>query len=83
MAHGGERKGAGRKPKEAEERTKELCRAVITEKYGSLQEGLKMLLESKSDRLRLFVYEHAYGKAVENLNVGGALSIQLTRKVVR
>lgn len=83
MAHGGERKGAGRKSKQAEERTKELCRAVIQEKYGSLQEGLKMLLDSKSDRLKLFVYEHAYGKAVDTVDLSGGLTIQLTRKVVK
>lgn len=83
MAKGGKREGAGRKPMVAEERTKEICRAAIQGKFGSLEKGIEMLLNSKSDRLKLFVFEHALGKPVEKVDLGGGLTIQLTRKVVK
>jgi len=65
MAKGGQREGAGRKSIATEERTKEICKAVIAGKFGSLEKGIEMLLNSKSDRLQLFVYEHALGKPTE------------------
>lgn len=83
MPAGGARKGAGRKSLAAEERTKELCRAAIQGKFGSLEKGIEMLLNSKSDRLKLFVFEHALGKPVDKVDLGGGLTIQLTRKVVK
>lgn len=83
MAQGGARKGAGRKSVIEENQTKELCRAAIQEKYGSLENGFKSLLESKSDRLKLFVFEHGVGKPTEKVDLGGGLEIVLTRRVVK
>lgn len=83
MAQGGARKGAGRKPIAVEEHTRELCRAAIQGKFGSIEKGLIWLLESKKDNLIKFVFEHGLGKPTENVNVDGALTINLTRKVVK
>ena len=66
---GGARPGAGRKSIAEESKTRELCKAAITAKYGSIEEGLKNLLESNEPSLKKFVYEHAIGKPTENLNV--------------
>jgi len=66
---GGARKGAGRKSIAAEERTKELCKAAIQGKFGSVEAGFKFLLESKDSTLIKYVFEHAFGKPIENVKV--------------
>lgn len=83
MAKGGKREGSGRKSIATEERTKELCRAAIQGKFGSVEKGLEWLLDSKKESLIKFVYEHALGKPTEKVDLGGGLTIQLTRKVVK
>lgn len=83
MAHGGKREGAGRKSTADEGRTKELCRAAISAKYGSIEKGLEWLLESKRENLIKFVFEHGLGKPTEKVDLGGGLTIQLTRTVVK
>lgn len=80
---GGARQGAGRKPIAIEEKVQELCQNAIIAKYGSLEAGITALLESKSDRLKMFAFEHALGKPTEKVDLGGGLSITLTRKVVK
>ena len=66
--NGGARPGAGRKPIAEEMKTRELARAAITAKHGSIEQGLKSLLDSKEPSLIKFVYEHAVGKPTENIN---------------
>lgn len=83
MASGGARQGAGRKPIAVEEHTRELCRAAIQGKYGSLEKGLQALLDSKKESLIKFVFEHGLGKPTEKVDLHGGLTIQYTRKVVK
>lgn len=80
---GGAREGAGRKPKAQEERIREIAQAAIIGKYGSLEEGMAFLLTTKEPSLIKFVFEHGVGKPADNVNLGGGLTIQLTRKVVK
>ena len=68
MASGGSRAGAGRKSIAEEMKTRELARAAITMKHGSVEKGLKSLLDSEEPSLIKFVYEHAVGKPTENIN---------------
>jgi hypothetical protein len=67
MARGGARNGAGRKPVHDEINARELCKSAIINKFGSLEEGLKALLESGEPTLQKFVYEHAIGKPQDKL----------------
>ncbi len=69
MARGGARIGAGRKSVASEEKTKELCKAAIQGKYGSVENGIKKLLESNEPSLIKFVYEHALGKPTDEVNL--------------
>ena len=80
---GGAREGAGRKPIAIEEKVQQLCQNAIIAKWGSLEEGIKALLESKSDRLKMFAFEHALGKPTEKVDLSGGLTIQYTRRVVK
>lgn len=66
---GGARPGAGRKSIAEENKTRELCKAAIVGKYGSVENGLMKLLESGEPSLMKFVYEHAIGKPTENVNL--------------
>lgn len=79
---GGARQGAGRKPKAQEERVRELAKNAIIAQYGSLEAGMAHLLTTKEPSLIKFVYEHAFGKPVDEVKVEGGLKIQLTRKVL-
>jgi hypothetical protein len=74
MAWGGVRKGAGRKPVAIEEKTREKAKAAICAKHGSIEEGLKSLLDSGEPSLVKFVYEHALGKPAEEINVEGEMN---------
>lgn len=67
MSKGGARIGAGRKSIAEEEKTKELCKAAIKGKFGTVEEGLKWLLESGEANLVKFVFEHALGKPTEKV----------------
>lgn len=69
MPRGGKREGAGRKSIAAEEQTREKCKAAIQAKYTTLEEGLKSLLDSKEPTLIRFVFEHAFGKPTEDVDV--------------
>ena len=69
MAHGGARKGAGRKSVAEEEKTREKAKAAITGLYGSIEEGLKKLLQSDEPSLIKFVWEHAMGKPTDQVDL--------------
>ena len=69
MARGGKREGAGRKSIAAEEQTREKAKAAIEGLYGSLEDGLKSLLQSGEASLIKFVWEHAVGKSPEHVDV--------------
>lgn len=66
---GGKREGAGRKSIAQEARTKDIARSAIIKKYGSLDEGLKHLLATEETILVKFVFEHAFGKPSEVVDV--------------
>lgn len=69
MARGGSRKNAGRKSIAEELGTRDLARKAIIDKYQTLDNGLKTLLESGEPALVKFVFEHAFGKSPDQLNV--------------
>lgn len=69
MANGGARVGAGRKKKVDELKVQQLAIKSITEKYGGEEEGFKALLESREASLIKFVFEHAYGKPKEKVEL--------------
>lgn len=75
MGHGGARPNSGPKPKAEQERTKDLCKAAISGKYGSPEKGLIALLESGEPALVKFVFEHAYGKPLDKVEQSGGISI--------
>jgi hypothetical protein len=75
MAHGGQRDGAGRKPKADEERVRNLAIASIVKKYGSEEQGFGSLLDSGEPSLIKFVFEHAFGKPTEKIDMPNGLSI--------
>lgn len=80
---GGARPGAGRPSKAEEQKTASLARAAITGKFGSVEEGFQWLLESKEPSLIKFVFEHAFGKPQDNVDISGALKHTVTYQVVR
>jgi len=65
---GGARANAGRKSIAEEFKTSDLARKAIIEKYGSLEDGLKALMNTGEQALIKFVFEHALGKPTENIN---------------
>lgn len=67
MPSGGANRGQGRKPVAEELNTRLLSQNAIIAKYGSLEAGLKNLLESDRDPLVKFVFEHALGKPVDKV----------------
>lgn len=69
MPQGGARKGAGRKSVASEEQTREKCKAAISGLYGSVEEGLKKLLQSGEPGLIKFVFEHALGKPQDEVDI--------------
>lgn len=69
MPRGGARNGAGRKSIATEELTREKAKAAIIAKYQSLEKGLESLLESNEPSLIKFVFEHAFGKPQEELDI--------------
>lgn len=69
MAVGGARPGAGRPKKADEERVRDLSVKAIVAHYGSEDLGFKYLLESKEPVLIKFVFEHAYGKPRDKVDL--------------
>jgi hypothetical protein len=69
MAHGGARKGAGRKPVHDEQRARDLAISAIVAKHGSEAAGFAALLNTNEPTLVKWVYEHGYGKPKETLDV--------------
>lgn len=76
MPSGGKRQGAGRKSVAEEEKTRELCKAAIEGKFGSIDAGFKFLLDSGEASLIKFVYEHAFGKPTDQLE--GTIQAEMT-----
>jgi len=83
MSRGGVRPGAGRKSIADEERTREKAKAAILEKYQTLEGGLKSLLESQEPALIKFVFEHAFGKPTENLDLQSEGKMEVVVKYER
>lgn len=81
MAKGGARPGAGRKSIRDELRVQNLAIKTLTGKYGSEEKAFEALLDSKESSLIKFVYEHAYGKPKEKLQVEN--EGELTVKIIR
>lgn len=81
MPAGGSRSGSGRKPKAEEERIQSLAIKALVNKYGSEEKAMEALLESKEPSLLKFVYEHAFGKPREKVDMDN--SGQLTLKIIR
>jgi len=68
---GGIREGQGRKSRAEEEQTAKKAIQAIEEKYGSVVDGFKALLESKEPILQRFVWEHAVGKPMDKIKLQG------------
>ena len=77
---GGARKGAGRKAKAEEQKTAEIAKRAITGLYGTVEDGMKKLLLSGEPSLMKFVFEHACGKPIDQVEVKG-LTININRDV--
>lgn len=69
MPAGGPRPGSGRKSAAEEFESRSKAVAAIEAQYGSLEEGLKKLLQSGEPALIKFVYEHAFGKPKESVDL--------------
>ena len=69
MPRGGARNGAGRKSIADEEKTREKAKAAILAKYETLEKGLQSLLDSKEPSLIKFVFEHAFGKPTDEVDL--------------
>jgi hypothetical protein len=63
------RPGPGRPRKADEERVRDLSVKAIIGHYGSEDKGFKYLLESKEPVLVKFVFEHAYGKPRDKMDL--------------
>lgn len=72
---GGARPNSGPKPKAETEKTSAICKAAIMGQYGSIEDGIKMLLQSKEPTLIKFVYEHALGKPVDKVENSGGIFV--------
>ncbi len=72
---GGSRPGAGAKPKAETEKTAAICKAAIIGQFGSIEEGIKRLLQSDEPSLIKFVYEHALGKPVDKVENSGGIFV--------
>lgn len=81
MPAGGARIGAGRKARAQEERIQSLAIKSLVGKYGSEEKALEALLETKEPSLIKFVYEHAFGKPREKVDMDN--TGELTLKIIR
>ena len=68
---GGYMPGGGRPKKVDEERVRDLSIAAIIKHYGSEEKAFIALLASKEAVLIKFVFEHAYGKPRDKMELGG------------
>ncbi len=62
-------KNSGRGSRAEELKTTELARESITEYYGSLKESFIQALKGKDFALKKFVFEHAFGKPRERVDM--------------
>lgn len=81
MAKGGARLGAGRKSARDEIKVRNLAIKALVSKYGSEEKAFEHLLGSKEPSLIKFVYEHAFGKPREKVDIDNAGEITL--KIIR
>jgi len=58
---------SGRKPIHDQIKARNLCLQAIEEQFGSLIDGLKVLLASNEPSLIKFVFEHAMGKPPDRI----------------
>lgn len=78
MAHGGKRKGAGRKPKDEENKAKELTVKALIDEFGSEEEAFKFAAqqiagnEKQSFNYFKLLIEYAYGKPKENIDLSNS-----------
>jgi hypothetical protein len=81
MPRGGPQPGAGRKSISEELGTRDLARKALIARYGSLEEALNALLATEEPALLKFVFEHAFGKPQEKVDVtSGGETIVVTFK---
>lgn len=73
---GGARPGAGRKTKAEELAIRNIAIAAIEEKYGSLLEGFKFLLNSGEAALVKFAFAHAVGMPREKMDISMDANIE-------
>jgi hypothetical protein len=66
---------AGRKTKVDEERVRTLSVKAIIETYGGEQEGFTALLQSGESVLIKWVFEHAYGKPTEKVDLNANVAV--------
>lgn len=69
MAHGGKRKGSGRKKLHDEIKSRDLAIDAIIETYGDQQKGFEALLKSEEATLIKWVFEKAYGKPENSIDI--------------
>ncbi len=69
MASGGKRINAGRKPKADEDQSRGLSLAAIERRFGTHEAGFEWLLDSGEATLIKFVFEHAFGKPTEKVQM--------------
>ena len=62
-------RGPGRPSKADEQRVRTLSTKAIVQMYGSEEKGFKALLTSGDPSLTKWVFEHAYGKPKERVDI--------------
>ena len=74
-SRGGHRENSGRKPKDEREKVRGLAISSIIKRFGSEEEGFESLLASGEASLIKFVFEHAYGKPKEQIEIPDGITI--------
>ena len=72
----------GRPSKAEEMKTASIARAAIEGKFGTVEDGFQFLLESNEPSLIKFVFEHAFGKPQENVDISGDMRHFVSYEVV-
>ena len=72
---GGKREGAGRKSISEEVNSREIAVAALVERFGSKQAAFKYLITTGEPSLVKFVFEHAFGKPAQSLELSGGLKL--------
>ncbi len=80
---GGKRPGSGRPTIAKELATADLARNILIQEYGSLDEALLSLLKTKEPALLKFVFEHAFGKTPDKVELSGSTNNKITLNIVR